>query len=109
VIYGARAVTSESLRPIWGPIATLVERKYYMDELYEDLIVRRGLYRFACAVLEWVDTHIVDAAVNGSGAATRRLGDGLRWVQSGSVQAYGSIGFAGLVVLAFAMLVFRET
>jgi NADH:ubiquinone oxidoreductase subunit 5 (subunit L)/multisubunit Na+/H+ antiporter MnhA subunit len=94
---------------VWGPLATLVERKYYMDELYEDVIVRRGLYGFACGVLEWVDTNIIDAAVNGSGVATRRAGDALRWVQSGSVQAYGSVGFAGLVVVTVVMLVFMET
>jgi NADH-quinone oxidoreductase subunit L len=107
-IYRAQVITSESLRMVWGPIATLVERKYYMDELYEGLIVRHGLYRTACAIFEWFDTHVVDAAVDGSANITRRFGDGLRWVQSGSVQAYGSIGFAGLVVLAFVMLVFRE-
>ena len=36
------------------------------------------------------------------------LGDTLRWVQSGSVQAYGTVGFGGLVVAAVLMLVLVE-
>jgi NADH-quinone oxidoreductase subunit L len=107
-VYRARAVPADDLRRIWGPVATLVERKYYMDDLYEGLIVRQGLYHFACGVLQWFDTNVIDFAVNGAGRVTRRAGDALRWVQSGSVQAYGSVGFAGLVVVAVAMLMFLE-
>ncbi|MBI5283636.1 MAG: NADH-quinone oxidoreductase subunit L [Chloroflexi bacterium] len=107
-VYQAKVISSESLQKVFGPVHTLVSRKYYMDELYEDVIVRRGLYGFVCAVGQWFDTNIVDGAVNGAGTVTRRVGDGLRWVQSGSVQAYGSVGFAGLVIAAFLMLVLLE-
>jgi NADH-quinone oxidoreductase subunit L len=107
-IYQARLVSAESLQKIWGPVHTLVARKYYMDELYEGIVVRRGLYGVATAAGQWFDTHIVDGAVNGAGGLTRRVGDVLRWVQSGSVQAYGSVGFAGLVITAFLMLVLLE-
>ncbi len=107
-VYQAKVISSESLQKVFGPVHTLVSRKYYMDELYEDVIVRRGLYGFVCAVGQWFDTNIVDGAVNGAGTVTRRVGDGLRWVQSGSVQAYGSVGFAGLVITAFLMLVLLE-
>ena len=104
-IYQAKAIASESLRNAWGPVATLVERKYYIDDVYEGLIVREGLYNFACAIAQWFDTHVVDLAVNTSGQTTRRAGDALRWLQAGSVQAYGSVGFAGLVLAGFLMLV----
>ena len=79
-----------------------------MDDLYEGLVVRQGLYNFVCAIAQWIDTHIIDFAVNGSGRVTRRAGDVLRWVQTGSFQAYGSVGFAGLVVAMFLMLVLIE-
>jgi NADH-quinone oxidoreductase subunit L len=108
VIYQAKAISSESLQKMFGPVHTLVSRKYYMDELYEDVIVRRGMYGFVCVIAQWFDTNIIDGTVNGAGAVTRRVGDGLRWVQSGSVQAYGSVGFAGLILTAFLMLVLLE-
>jgi len=108
LVYEAKAISAESLRRAFGPVHTLVSRKYYMDELYEDGVVRRGLYGTVCAAAAWFDANIVDGAVNGAGALTRRVGDGLRWVQSGSVQAYGSVGFAGLVLTAFLALLLME-
>jgi NADH-quinone oxidoreductase subunit L len=107
-IYVARVVSAESLQKMWGPVHTLVARKYYMDELYEQIIVRNMLYRGVCYGLQWVDTNIVDYAVNGAASLTRWSGDRLRWVQSGSVQAYGTVGFAGLLVAAFLMLILVE-
>jgi NADH-quinone oxidoreductase subunit L len=107
-IYQAKVVPAESLRRIWGPVHTLVVRKYYFDELYEKVIVRDLVYRNICRVLQWVDTNIIDFAVNGSGQISRWAGDRLRWVQSGSVQAYGTVGFAGLIVASFLMLVLVE-
>ena len=104
-IYQAKLISAESLQKMWGPVHTLVARKYYMDDLYEGLIVREGLYNFTTRVAQWFDTNVIDGAVNGAASVTRRAGDGLRWVQSGSVQAYGSVGFAGLIVTAFLMLV----
>ncbi|HZP56551.1 MAG TPA: NADH-quinone oxidoreductase subunit L [Dehalococcoidia bacterium] len=108
VVYRAKVVTAAELRPIFGPLATLVERKYYLDDLYEGLIVRQGLYNTVCAAGQWFDAHVVDAVVNGAGQVTRRAGEALRWVQSGEVQAYGSVGFAGLLIVAFLMLVLVE-
>jgi NADH-quinone oxidoreductase subunit L len=107
-MYEARAISARSLRDALGPIPGLVERKYYIDELYEDAVVRRGIYGALTRAAQWLDTNVVDAAVDRSAQSVRRLGDGLRWVQSGSVQAYGVVGFAGLMVAAFLMLILAE-
>ena len=107
-IYQAKALRSEELQRVFGPVHTLVANKYYVDDLYEDVIVRRGVMGGFVALAQWFDTNVVDAAVNGSAYLSRKFGDGLRWVQSGSVQAYGSVGFAGLIVAAVLMLVLIE-
>jgi NADH-quinone oxidoreductase subunit L len=107
-VYEAKAISAASLQKMWGPVHTLVARKYYMDDLYEGLIVRDGLYNFVTRIGQWFDTNIVDGAVNGAATVARRAGDSLRWVQSGSVQAYGTVGFAGLVAASFLMLVLLE-
>ncbi len=107
-IYQAKAISAQSLQRMWGPLHTLVARKYYMDDLYEGVVVREGLYNITTRAAQWVDTNIIDGAVNGAANVTRRAGDGLRWVQSGSVQAYGTVGFAGLIVTSFIMLVLLE-
>jgi hypothetical protein len=79
-----------------------------MDELYEQMIVRTGFYDGACAIAAWFDTNIEDGAVNGRSIVARRTGVALRWVQSGSVQAYGTVGFTGLMVASVLMLVWVE-
>jgi NADH-quinone oxidoreductase subunit L len=107
-IYQARAVRSEELQKVFGPVHTLVANKYYVDELYEDVIVRRGFIGVVAATAQWFDTNVVDPVVDGCAYVTRRAGDGLRWVQSGSFQAYGTVGFAGLMVAAILMLVLIE-
>ncbi len=107
-VYQAKAISAESLQKVWGPVHTLVARKYYMDELYENLIVKEGLYNFTTRIGQWIDTNIIDGAVNGAATVARRTGDGLRWVQSGSVQAYGTVGFAGLIAASALMLVLLE-
>jgi NADH-quinone oxidoreductase subunit L len=107
-IYQAKAISAKSLQKMFGPIHTLVANRYYIDTLYENVIVRDLLYNNACRALQWIDTNIIDFAVNGSAQATRYVGDRLRWVQSGSVQTYGTVGFAGLLVASFLMLVLVE-
>ncbi len=107
-VYRAKVISAESLQRMWGPVYGLVARKYYVDELYEGIIVRRGLYDYVCAAGQWFDTHVIDGAVNGVGNGARKIGEGLKWVQSGQFQAYGTVGFAGLVLTAFLMLVLLE-
>jgi NADH-quinone oxidoreductase subunit L len=108
LIYEAKTVRSEELQKVFGPAHTVVAHKYYVDDLYEGVIVREGLMGIVVNAAQWFDTNVVDAIVNGSGWATRRTSEALKWVQSGSVQAYGSVGFAGLIVAAVLMLVLVE-
>jgi NADH-quinone oxidoreductase subunit L len=107
-IYEAKTISAESLQKMWGPVYGLVARKYYMDDLVEDVIVRHGWYGGVCRISLWFDENIIDGVVNGAASVSRRAGDGLRWVQSGSVQAYGTVGFAGLIAASFLMLVLLE-
>jgi NADH-quinone oxidoreductase subunit L len=107
-IYEARTISAASLQRAFGPLHTLVARKYYMDELYEGIVVREGLMRYMTAWAQWFDTHVIDGAVNGSATVSRRASDALRWVQSGSAQAYGTVGFGGLVLASILMLVLVE-
>ncbi len=106
--YELKAISAASLQRAFGPLHTLVARKYYFDELYEGIFVRQGLYRYGTAIAQWFDTKVVDGAVNGAANVTRRASDSLRWVQSGSVQAYGTVGFAGLVLASVLMLLLVE-
>ncbi|MFL5798717.1 MAG: NADH-quinone oxidoreductase subunit L [Actinomycetota bacterium] len=82
-----------------GPAYTFIERKYYLDDVYERGLVRPIQYPLAGAV-DQVDRRVVDGAVNGVGISARGLGGVLRYLQSGSVQRYAVFLFAGVVILA---------
>ena len=108
----------------------LVE-KYYLDRLYTDVIVgavkgpiAKAAYWFNQHAIDgvvntagttavkggrWIYDHIdqgvIDGAVNGSGAAAEGSGQGLRHMQTGRVQQYAALLFAGAALLAGIFIV----
>ena len=110
---------------------TFLENKYYLDNLYTGVIagsttgplaraanwcnqniidgvvngIGTGARKIAGVVYVVADQLIIDGAVNGSGRGSEGAGQLLRKIQTGKVQQYASILFAGAVVLA-GVLVF---
>jgi NADH-quinone oxidoreductase subunit L len=76
----------------------LVYHKYYIDELYDTIIVKpvmalsTGLYKF-------VENGIIDPIVNGVGRVTLAGGRALRYVQTGSVETYLILMVIGIVLI----------
>ena len=66
-----------------GPIYTLLARKYFVDELYEGVIVRRVFYRFFAGVTDWLDRNVVDGLVDLAGWLTRQIGRLVAQLQTG--------------------------
>ncbi len=68
---------------------TLLREKYYVDEIYDAVIVR-PLVRFSDVVLfRTVDAGVIDGAANGTASTVRGLAaHGLRRFQSGLAQGY---------------------
>jgi len=105
--------------------------KYYLDSLYEKVIVHGiahpiaraaywlnqnildgivngaglGTRRVAGWVYRNVDQRVVDGAVNGSGALARSTGGALRPVQSGKVNQYGALLFAAAAVAGLVLII----
>ena len=94
----------ERLRARFGPLHTLAARKWYMDDLAETVVVRRWFHGGAARAAELLDSHLIDRIVDGVGAGTRTAGDRLRRVETGQVQAYTSLFFLGLIVVAGAVI-----
>ena len=79
-------------------IHKLVYNKYYIDELYDFLIVNRivDLSRF---LWKWFDEAVIDGIVNGVARLTRGCGGVLRLLQSGLVKDYALSILVGVVVI----------
>lgn len=106
-IYGARWVSNEAIGRTFRPVRTLWYRKYYFDELYEDIIVRKVLVGGVFRVSAWFDKWVVDGAVNGVALLTREGGGVMRRVQTGKLQEYGvAMGVGVLLVLTVVLVGF---
>jgi NADH-quinone oxidoreductase subunit L len=85
-------------------IYRLLVGKYYLDEVY-DAVVVRPLVRGAERVYERFDLKVIDGALDGSAAAAGLAGRGLNILQNGLVRDYalafliGAILFLGFLLL----------
>ncbi len=78
----------------------LIYNKYYVDEIYELMIVQ-PIYYFSVLLWKVVDAFMIDGiGVNGPGWLVKRLSAGARLVQNGYVQTYGTFMVMGLVAIA---------
>jgi len=106
--------------------------KYYLDHLYEDIIVRgirepiaNGAYWFNQTIIDGIvngvgtysrkvadfvyngiDQTLVDGAVNGVGQGAEGSGSALRTLQTGRVQFYAAILFAAAALLGLGLVLF---
>ncbi|MBI2167819.1 MAG: NADH-quinone oxidoreductase subunit L [Candidatus Omnitrophica bacterium] len=118
-----------ALAPFFGrilkPLYLASSRKFWFDELYQATVIRAWyglgglLNRFDQSVIDgavngtglntlrlsdlknWVDIHIVDGLVNGVGAVIRGFSSVLRRLQTGLVQNYMFVLFAGVLLILF--------
>ena len=89
---------AQSLR---GPY-TLVLHKYYIDELYNAVIIAPLLWISTNVLWHVVDEGVIDGTVNGVARGLRESGGQVREIQSGNARSYASwvvIGAVGVTVL----------
>ncbi len=107
-----------------------LKNKYYLDALYENVIVRAVAHPIA-RIAYWINQHVLDATVNGVGVGTRKTGqwvyknidqrvvdgavNGSGWAaseaghamqpsQSGKISQYGALLFGAAAVGAIVLV-----
>ena len=91
--YYWKRISADAVARSLAPVYTFFLNKWYFDELYKAVVVN-GCFSALAAVLRWVDTYIVDGAVNGAGTVAR----GVSFV-SGKFDTYvvdGLVNFSAL-------------
>ena len=116
--------------PVLGAGHRFLVNKYYLDDLYEKVIVH-GIAHPIAAAAYWTNQHVldgivnaigiggrktgdwvyknidqalVDGVVNGSGTVARGTGGALQPVQSGKVSLYGALLFGSAAVGALVLV-----
>lgn len=132
MVYGKDADTQRARDRIRIPVIwPLLEKKYYIDDLYMNAIVRPIMGPLARMIL-WFDMHVVDGLVNSVGlgakglasgvqvadanvvdgfynltaAGTAGTGEVLRKSFTGRVQQYAAFSFVGVIVIAVLFIIF---
>ena len=96
MIYGSKRLSADNLAAKWPLLYQLSYNKFYVDELY--LWFNRTVVDGLGKILYWIDLHIVDGLVNGMAAGTAKLGNKLRFGQTGQLQHYALIFFGAAVI-----------
>jgi NADH-quinone oxidoreductase subunit L len=104
-LYGGGARVRVGVPAGFRWLYTLFYRKYFMDDIYEDGVVRGLLQRGICALSAWFDAKVVDGAVNGVARLASWLSGLLRRVQTGSEQSYGLVLTGGAAIVALVVFV----
>ena len=73
--------------------------KYYVDEIYNAIIVQPIKYLSTGLLWRGVDAGLIDGTVNGVGLVVRGWSAVLRRLHTGSVRAYAMSLFAGVVMI----------
>jgi NADH-quinone oxidoreductase subunit L len=99
-----RIPTAHDAPPETG-FARVLNRKYYVDELYDAVIVRPVAWLSRAVLWRGVDQGVVDgAAVNGAAVVARLLGSGLRLLQTGQVGVYVVLFLVGALWILRAVI-----
>jgi len=103
-MYSARWISAERIGSLCRPLYTLFYRKYWFDELYENVVVGSALLNGFFAGLQRFDESGVDGVVNGVAGGAIASGRAIRHAQTGQLQFYGL--FIGVGVLAIIICLY---
>ena len=80
--------------------ARVLRNKWYVDEIYDALIVRPLVWFSRVVLWQEIDQRVVDgAAVNGAARGARALGWANRWLQTGQVGTYVAVFVVGVLLV----------
>jgi len=104
LMYLRGSISPASVGARLQPIYRLIFRKYYVDELYEDQLVRRGFYRYLTNGVRWFDEHWIDNANVHLYTWVSRIGKSGALVQNGQTQTYAVGMVIGVIVIVAGFL-----
>jgi NADH-quinone oxidoreductase subunit L len=103
VVYGRSPVRAASIGVARNPLHKLLLEKYYVDEIYDFLIVQ-PIYRLSLWLARVFDPGVVDGLVNGVATAVTAWARGMRRVQTGFVMNYAfGILLGAVAVIAYLL------
>jgi NADH-quinone oxidoreductase subunit L len=103
VFYVAAPGIPEAIARAFRPVYTLIYNKYYVDEMYDSLIVEPTIDGSRTLLWHGADVKVIDGTVNGIGKSASFIGGILRLPQSGFIRSYAAWVVLGSIVVIVAM------
>jgi len=103
VFYVAKRGLADSFAKAMNGFYTLVFNKYYVDEIYNAVVVRPLVAISRTVLWRGVDAGLIDGTVNGVGTRSRGIGSILRLLQSGNIRSYAAWVVLGSIVALIAI------
>ena len=103
-MYIKSSISPSSIGARFRPLYNLMFRKYYFDELYENLIVSKGFYKYLADALRWFDEHWIDNANIHLSNWVSRIGKSGVLIQNGQTQTYAVGMVIGVIAIAAGFL-----
>ena len=102
LIYGRKSIDEDPVEKVLGPFHTILWNKYYVDELYNGVVVKRVTLGMA-NVFGKIDINVVDGIVNAIAWITRVLIAGIVGLFD-MIVIDGVLGGVILLILLFLYL-----
>ncbi len=104
-LYVRHPETADALAGRWKRMHQLLFRKYYVDEIYNAVLINPTVNVSTNALWKRADVGIIDRAVNGAGATIQGLASILKNMQNGLIRAYAVwILLGALAVIVYVSL-----
>jgi NADH-quinone oxidoreductase subunit L len=101
----ARPIPTARQAPAETGFALVLNRKYFVDELYDAVVVRPVVWLSRVVLWKGVDQGLVDGVgVNGAAWTSRLVGGGLRLLQTGQVGVYVVLFLVGAIWVLSAVI-----
>jgi NADH-quinone oxidoreductase subunit L len=94
-----RPSAAAALERQFSGVHRLLLNKYYLDEIYNAVIVQPIKQLSTGALWKGVDAGLIDGSVNGVGAGVQSFSTTLRRVQTGSIRTYAASLFLGAALV----------
>jgi NADH-quinone oxidoreductase subunit L len=98
-LYLKKPGKADSFAKSMAPAYRTLLNKYYVDELYDAVIVKPLVWISTNVLWKVVDVEAIDGTVNGIAGGTTAIGDGVRHTQSGNTRSYAVWVVVGAIVI----------
>ena len=105
LMYGSKQISAEKIGARFKPVYNALINKYWLDELYENVIVKKVLLGGLFAGFQEMDANGVDSVVNSAASGVFGSGNIIRRLQTGQLQLYGLFIGLGAAVIAIVLFI----